>query len=206
MNEEDGVAMSGVHAVNLDLVKGALGAARGVWHRFFVTLLVMNLLLVVDYFSGESFLSEAGKIPFLGMDISRSAFSITYCIAFGLFILWSADSAKTTVAILRPYSSELHKVLPQLGEYRLWSLSPIHPSKLKRICFWGVYGYGLFWLLMVAIIHLVNFKVPDVDNEDMYQRIGIYCLLVLVGAIWMTIRRIYPAWQTIRQWAHGDVG
>ncbi len=188
---------------DIELARRSLEVAKTGWYRYLATLWILNLVLIIDYLTEKQFLYGNGNISFFKLEVPRIAFSLTYSILFCTFVVWAASSAKTTREIICDSPEEdLLKFLSVSPEYRLWSLSPVNRSMVIRLAFWILTGYGLFLLLVVTVIHLRKENLPPTGTmtPECYQRIGVFCAVILVLSIFIALRWICPAWNSIYRW------
>ena len=192
---------------DIELAKSALETAKTGWYRYLATLWFLTLAVFIDVLTGGQFFSDQANISFLNLEVPRIAFSFTYSVLFGTFIIWAAGSAKITREIICDSSDdEMLKALSISSEYRLWSLSPICRSRKRRQAFWLLTGYGLFLLMGITVIHLGNLYLPPdcIMSPALYQGIGVFCAAILVLSVYLIQRRIYPEWNSIYSWFTKD--
>ena len=192
---------------NIELAKSALEAARTGWYRYLATLWFLNLAIFIDLLTGRQFFSDQSNISFFNLEVPRIAFSFTYSALFGTFIIWAASSAKNTREIIcDPSGNEMLEDLSISSEYRLWGLSPICRSKTRRFAFWLLTGNGLFFLLVITVVHLGKINPPPecVMSTELYQAIGVFCASILVLSVYLVQRKIYPEWNSIYSWFTKD--
>ena len=183
-----------------DLFKESLEACRAGWNRCFAVLWTITILLLIDGLSGGPFLHDAksASIELGGFKVPRIAFSFTYCALSATFFFWAVSSAKTVRTIVEEHADSLGD-LSILPAYRLWLLSPIHPSVKHRRVFWFVVSCGMAGLWILGTIHLAGINMPDPQEMSpaAYRLIGLPCLFVfLLYAI--AIRRLYGDWKYVR--------
>jgi len=184
---------------NTELAKSALKAARSGWYLYLSTLWLLILVLYIDFISGQQFLFGKEDISLFDLEVPRSAFSFSYSALIGVFAFWAAGSARTIRKVVSTLAEEnLLEALLVSPEYQLWGLSPLSPSAINRRTFWVLSGIGLILLFCVSIIHLGQYNLPPQEsmNPETYQRIGMFSLAVLVLSLYLTLKWIYPAWDS----------
>jgi hypothetical protein len=189
--------------VDIELARSSLETAKTGWYRYLGTLWLLYLIIIIDTLTERQFLCGTGNISFFDLEVSRFTFSFTYSALFGTFIVWAAGSARTTQEIICASSEDdLFKVLSVSPEYRLWGLSPVNRSMGIRFAFWLLSGNGLFLLLVVTVIHLGKYNLPDSETmtPELYQGVGIFSAAILVLSVFLILRWIYPAWRSVYRW------
>ena len=188
--------------IDIELARSSLEAAKTGWYRYLATPWRLNLVLVIDLLTERQFFCGKGNSSFSGLEVPRIAFSFTYSALFGTFIVWATSSARTTREIVcASCNSGVVQALSVSPEYRLWGLSPISRSKVVRIAFWLLTGYGLFLLLAVTVIHLSKYNLPPAEtmSQELYQGIGVFCAAIFVLSMLSILHWIFPAWSSIYQ-------
>ena len=184
---------------NIELAKTSLKAAKSGWYFYLSTFWLLILVLYIDLITEQQFIQDKADISFFDLEVPRVAFSFTYSALFGVFAFWAAASAESTREIICSLSEKtLLSTLIATPECQLWGLSPFHRNTINRHAFWLLSSGGLVLLLIVTVIHLGKYNVPESMGTIVYQRIGIFSGTILVLSLFLAYKRIYPAWSNIR--------
>ncbi len=181
-----------------DLLKSALYASKTGWYRYLGVLWAINMALAIDFLVGGPFFHDTPNVTIAvaGLKVPRIAFSFTYSVFFGTFVVWAIFSTKAVREIVLTSGTKM-EVIMWNPEFRLWGLSPIFPNRVRRMAFWILCGDGLILLGVVAVVHLFCWKMPKNMSPLLYQGIGVLCSAIFAFAVSAIIRWIYSDWKCV---------
>ena len=186
--------------MELETAKAALRSVQKGWTRYLLTLGTIYLLFAIDLITGRQFISDEVNIELADFEVPRIAFSFTFSLLFGAFSIWAAYStALLRSLICEELNAEQVREFSRLPEVRLWRISPIGCSKLSRAVFCLLAIQGIIVLAELALIHIFKINMPDESlmSPNLYQGIGIQCLVVLGVAVIALVGWIYPGFASI---------
>ncbi|MEZ4705847.1 MAG: hypothetical protein R3A44_01495 [Caldilineaceae bacterium] len=186
----------------LETAKAAISSVRKGWSRYLAVLWTINLVLAIDFLTGKQFLYGAAEIEFANFKVPRIAFSLTYTLLFGVFILWTSASTRfLQTLICDELNAEQRQAVSRLPEVRLWLLSPISPSIMNRVAFALLTIEGFMLLTIIGAIHVLRIQMPDstLMHPRVYQGIGFICMLIIMFTLYALVQWVCPGFYSVRK-------